>query len=151
MTMTSKIKRVGIILLVWIAVIWIHSMIPASGSSQESRWVGNILRPFLSLFVGAENVTDHLVRKLAHFGEYTLLGVLMGALLWLKKRRSFFRWSYALLCALAVAVLDESIQLFSPGRAAQVTDVLLDTAGSLTGLLLMAAVMAIASRRRVGE
>ncbi len=80
-------------------------------------------------------MTDHLVRKLAHFCEYGALGILAGALLLVKKESGIFRWSYALLCALAVAVIDESIQLLADGRGAQVQDVLLDTAGSLTGLL----------------
>ena len=31
----------------------------------------------LELFTGKGNVTDHLVRKLAHFCEYAALGVLL--------------------------------------------------------------------------
>ena len=104
----TQIKTVLVVLLaLLLAFIWLHSM----------------------------NVTDHLVRKLAHFCEYGALGILAGALLLVKKESGIFRWSYALLCALAVAVIDESIQLLADGRGAQVQDVLLDTAGSLTGLL----------------
>ena len=109
-------------------------MVPAEDSAEESQRVGQILTPILELFVGEGNVTDHLVRKLAHFCEYGALGVVLGALV-LVRRGKLFQWSYALLCALAVAVIDESIQLLADGRGAQVQDVLLDTAGSLTGLL----------------
>ena len=48
-------------------------MILAAGSSQESRRGGQLLAPLIELFAGEGNVTDHLVRKLAHFTEYGLL------------------------------------------------------------------------------
>lgn len=128
----TQIKTILVVLLaLLLAFIWLHSMMPA----EESQRVGQFLTPFLELLVGEGNVTDHLVRKLAHFCEYGALGILAGALLLVKKESGIFRWSYALLCALAVAVIDESIQLLADGRGAQVQDVLLDTAGSLTGLL----------------
>ena len=132
----TQIKTILVVLLaLLLAFIWLHSMMPAEDSAEESQRVGQFLTPFLELFVGEGNVTDHLVRKLAHFCEYGALGILAGALLLVKKESGIFRWSYALLCALAVAVIDESIQLLADGRGAQVQDVLLDTAGSLTGLL----------------
>ena len=131
----TQIKTILVVLLaLLLAFIWLHSMMPAEDSAEESQRVGQFLTPFLELFVGEGNVTDHLVRKLAHFCEYGALGILAGALL-VKKESGIFRWSYALLCALAVAVIDESIQLLADGRGAQVQDVLLDTAGSLMGLL----------------
>lgn len=141
---TEKLLR--LILLLWICFIWLHSAIPASGSSEESRIVGNFIRPFLEFFLGKGNLTDHIVRKLAHFTEYTILGLLMGANVAVLTKRVggrfvlsrsavLFCWSYGLLLAMAVALLDESIQIFSPGRSPQVTDVLLDTAGSTVGLI----------------
>ena len=132
----TQIKTIlAVLLALLLAFIWLHSMMPAEDSAEESQRVGQFLTPFLELFVGEGNVTDHLVRKLAHFCEYGALGILAGALLLVKKESGIFRGSYALLCALAVAVIDESIQLLADGRGAQVQDVLLDTAGSLTGLL----------------
>ena len=142
----TQIKTILVVLLaLLLAFIWLHSMMPAEDSAEESQRVGQFLTPFLELLVGEGNVTDHLVRKLAHFCEYGALGILAGALLLVKRESGIFRWSYALLCALAVAVIDESIQLLADGRGAQVQDVLLDTAGSLTGLL---AVWLIAARVR---
>lgn len=132
----TQIKTILVVLLaLLLAFIWLHSMMSAEDSAEESQRVGQFLTPFLELLVGEGNVTDHLVRKLAHFCEYGALGILAGALLLVKKESGIFRWSYALLCALAVAVIDESIQILADGRGAQVQDVLLDTAGSLTGLL----------------
>lgn len=147
-------KMLRLLLVLWICFIWLHSAVPASGSSEESRIVGNFIRPFLELLLGKGSVTDHVVRKLAHFTEYTILGFLIGAnvaALTAKIRRQmklsragvFFCWSYGLLLAAAIALIDESIQLFSPGRSAQVTDVLLDTAGSFTGLILMTILLTV--------
>lgn len=137
-----------LLLAVWLLFIWVHSMIPARSSAAESRWVGQLITPVLELFTGKGNVTDHLVRKLAHFCEYAALGVLSGALVLLRKDAALFHWSYALLCTLAVAVIDESIQLLATGRGAQVQDILLDTAGSLTGLLLIWGISWILRKKR---
>jgi hypothetical protein len=42
----------------------------------------------------------------------------------------------ALLACLAVALLDETVQHFTPGRAFELRDVALDLAAALTGILL---------------
>lgn len=144
----TQIKTILVVLLaLLLAFIWLHSMMPAEDSAEESQRIGQILTPILELFVGEGNVTDHLVRKLAHFCEYGALGVVLGALV-LVRRGKLFQWSYALLCALAVAVIDESIQLLADGRGAQVQDVLLDAAGSLTGLLAVWLIAALVKKIR---
>ena len=144
-----------VLLILLLAFIWGHSMLPAASSAEESQRVGQWLTPLLEWFVGPGNVTDHLVRKLAHFCEYGALGMLLGALalLW-ESPGAFFRGSYAFLLALSAAVVDESIQLVADGRGAQVQDILLDTAGSLTGLLavwLLAALLRLLRKRRVNK
>lgn len=141
----------SVLLILVLAFIWGHSMFSAVDSAEESRRVGQWITPFLEQFVGLGNVTDHLVRKLAHFCEYGVLGMILGALalLW-KIPSAFFRGSYAFLLALATAVVDESIQLVADGRGAQVQDILLDAAGSLTGLLavwLLVALLRLARSR----
>ena len=148
--------RILLVLLVLALVfIWGHSMVPAASSAEESRQVGQWLTPFLEWFVGEGNVTTHLVRKLAHFCEYGALGMILGALalLW-ESPGAFFRGSYAFLLALAAAVVDESIQFVADGRGAQVQDILLDAAGSLTGLLavwLLGALLRLLRKRRVNK
>lgn len=83
----TQIKTILVVLLaLLLAFIWLHSMMPAEDSAEESQRVGQFLTPFLELLVGEGNVTDHLVRKLAHFCEYGALGILAGALLLVKRR-----------------------------------------------------------------
>ena len=78
-------------------------------------------------------MTDHVLRKCAHFAEYAVLGALTAAAL---RTSAHFSWPRALLPGPFAALCDETIQLFVPGRSGQITDVWLDTAGYLTGALL---------------
>ena len=78
-----------------------------------------------------------LLRKAAHFTEYALL-----AALWWRALRSRVTESTALLAALAIAVgyaiTDEIHQTFVDGRTGSPVDVLIDTAGAATGVVLAA-------------
>ena len=126
-------------IILTLAFIWGNSLLSREQSSGESAWVLQLVTPFLELFVGKGNVTEHLVRKLAHFTEFALLG--LELLFWFSQKRG--KKKEALLLAMAhglfAALTDETIQLFS-GRGSQVQDVWLDfagvTAGALTALLL---------------
>lgn len=89
-------------------------------------------------------MTDHILRKCAHFGEYALLGVLTAAAL---RTGTHFSWPAALLPGTLAALCDETIQLFVPGRSGQITDVWLDTAGYLTGALLTLLIFSLCRKR----
>jgi VanZ family protein len=159
-----------IIIGITVALIWLQSALPAGASDQESGFVLSVIRPVLEVFVGSGNVTNHLVRKLAHFTEFAMLGgelALAAGTFWKAERAdkdfgtgagakassagagakasSAGAGAKALTAgagtALLVAVLDEAIQFFSSGRAPMVSDVLLDFAGALTGLLLMTLIL----------
>lgn len=88
---------------------------------------------------------EHIVRKLAHYSIYTLLGFL--ASLTVGKRRLFSKKSLGVIAfCFLYACSDEIHQLFVPGRAGMFTDVLIDTGGALTGMLISMAVLFIAGR-----
>lgn len=108
-------------------------MMPGEVSASES---GSITI-FLQGIFGSEFISEHLIRKTAHFCEYMLLGILCVSdfRLWNKKGiTAFFTILY--IC-LAVSVIDESIQLFTVGRSGALFDVWLDHIGSLTGCVCM--------------
>ena len=90
------------------------------------------------------HMTDHILRKCAHFGEYALLGVFTAAAL---RTGTRFSWPAALLPGTFAALCDETIQLFVPGRSGQITDVWLDTAGYLTGALLTLLIFRLCRKR----
>lgn len=80
---------------------------------------------------------EHPLRKLAHFAEYAVMGVLVYGILAMSGRFS----KCCLLAVLWVAVsaaADELHQYFVPGRWASVSDVLLDTCGGAVGVILCA-------------
>ena len=86
---------------------------------------------------------DHPVRKTAHFFEYAVLGFLLsGGFLVPERGRKAVRRQMllALLSGAVYAVSDELHQFFVPGRACMWQDVLLDSAGVLTGVLIGSAV-----------
>lgn len=79
---------------------------PISDSAAESGRVTEWLKPFLEVFVGQGNVTDHLVRKLAHFTEFAALGF---QLLLLQKSKTRLNAARSVEYGFFAASLDESI------------------------------------------
>ena len=56
----------------------------------------------------------------------------------------------AFLCGIPVAVIDELIQLFAPGRSCEFKDILIDCAGLAIGVLIMWGIEKIISNRTSG-
>ena len=79
--------------------------------------------------------TEHIIRKLAHYSVYTLLGFL--ASLSVGSRKLISRGSLAVLVfGFVYACSDEFHQYFVKGRSCQFTDVMIDTSGVITGILI---------------
>ena len=79
---------------------------------------------------------NHYIRKLAHFSAYLVLGVLVYNLLlcYFTNKKSLI---LSLIICLLYAISDEIHQMFVPGRAGQIRDVLIDFSGILTGTLML--------------
>jgi len=77
---------------------------------------------------------DHPIRKLAHFTEYFILGVLIFSTLKAYGIKDIY--IMILLCFL-YAISDEIHQLFILGRDGNFKDVLIDTFGSSCGIFLL--------------
>ena len=134
-----KQKKISTIVLsalivLTLAFIWAHSMRSIPASRAESLDVLARVRPFLEFFVGKNNATDHLVRKLAHFLEFGALGAEFVLLIAVLKHETWKYIAACLLFGLAAAAVDETIQIFYH-RGSQVKDVLLDFAGCCAGML----------------
>ena len=134
MKRTSFRLRLCVCLLVLnLTFIWGNSMLPADASTVFSDWVRDVLVMLFSGGGGAVGGGTGLLRKIAHFSEFACLGVLLAWLMgMLGKRRAL-----ALGAGFAAACIDETIQLFVPGRGPAFTDVLLDTSGVLAGVLIL--------------
>ena len=124
--------------LLCVAYIWGNSLKSIPESAAQSTQVAEAVRPVLDPQEKLpQDVFHNLVRKLAHLVEFFVLGVFVCGFtinlgVMLEKRLV----SLPMLIVLLVAVGDEFIQHFIE-RGSLVTDVVLDFAGALAGLLLV--------------
>ena len=136
---------------IWATVIFCFSAQNATESSTTSKkftqTVINIVKDDLpdhkikSLSVEL----DFFVRKLAHFSAYLLLGTLLYNAF--RQTRKTYIFLPSLLCSVVYAISDEVHQHFVPGRACRMFDVMIDSAGSLTGICIFILVLYIYKKR----
>ena len=123
--------------VVWMAVIMVLSS--GSFSSQGTSPVFfEVVRSLAPWLTPAELSLMHVaVRKMAHFTEYAILGILWFRGL-ARDRTLTAGWAAAAALAIAVgwAALDETRQSFVATRGPSVADVALDAAGGLAGLVV---------------
>ena len=81
--------------------------------------------------------TEKIIRKIAHFSIYALVGFLLMGLVSTFKLKEKNRILISLILGVLYATSDEIHQLFSPGRSAQITDVYIDTLGVLVGIFVI--------------
>ena len=133
-------------LIACIVFIFSNSMQIADVSSVASGRALTLMRKVftrLGMPGIASRLTDHIVRKMAHFCEYTLEGFLLMLCMRVYTRNYIWHISVPLLGGVLTALADETIQIYSPGRSSQVTDVWLDSAGVLAGILAALVLMAL--------
>ena len=126
--------------------IFSNSMAVADVSSVSSGRVLQLLQAVLRRLghpALAQRLTMHIVRKMAHFCEYTLEGFLLMLCMRVYTRGYVRHISVPMLGGVLTAMADETIQIYSPGRSSQVTDVWLDSAGVLAGILIALVFMAL--------
>jgi len=153
--------------LLWMAVIFFMSAAPSDESSHMSlelcRMIGRIFVPGFNAMspenqlIFQESI-EFIVRKLAHFTEYTILGVLLSGTVmnFMQDYRrgssasakenvcrdsvntAGFPYLRAALTAIIIGALyamsDEFHQLFVPGRSCSLRDVLIDSCGVSAGV-----------------
>lgn len=91
---------------------------------------------------------EHPIRKMAHFGEYTCVGILAYLIWrpWMKRGKRLYLLTVA--WVFISGACDEFHQLFVPGRYGGPADVCLDTCGGIFGLLLCIAAEMLYRRLR---
>ena len=107
--------------LVWLGFIFWNSAQDADASGSMSSTLLSLLNLPIS---------EHLLRKIAHFVQFALLGFLISGALTHGK----MPWGWLLFTVLCCACVDETIQAFSLGRSSKLSDVWLDLVGSVTGI-----------------
>ena len=147
----KRIRAVTTLLtLAVMGMIFFFSTQDATRSDQTSgvitRDVINVVHPNYEHYEPARkmsiyNTVQYLVRKCAHYSEYTLLGFMLRLCLesWLGRKlrhRRKLLILFSLLIGACYAGTDEVHQLLIDGRSGQLLDVLLDSCGVFTGTLL---------------
>ena len=83
------------------------------------------------------NRANAVIRKIAHFSIYTLVGLLLMGIMTRTKLKDKRRILITVIIGIIYATLDEFHQSFSPGRTPKITDVYIDTLGVILGILLV--------------
>ena len=153
------IKKYLLLLLIILCITFIfsNSFMNADQSIEESsRVVKAIEKAVNTLCKGntPEKVTlffdtrfNDFLRDIAHFLEFLILGIL--TILYSNRFKSTVlrKASLVLLFCIAIALIDETIQFFSPGRAFELSDLALDGSGSIIGGILILLLYKIKERR----
>ena len=126
-----------------------NSAMPGEASGELSGWVGALLSRLLP-FLATENGL-HILRKLAHFSEFAALGMVLCWLFGMVTERNTSKLILPLCCGIGAACIDETIQIFSPGRYCSIADVGIDSAGVLTGIILLFLGYAVYKRLRQNQ
>lgn len=131
-----------ILLILWMMIIFAFSNQKAVDSSNLSS--GLIDRTVVKVFYGdiskeKEEVIiekySYPIRKLAHYSLHFILGIL-SFLVIVDYKNNKKLILYSMLICFLYACADEFHQLFIDGRSAEIKDVLIDSFGSLTSILL---------------
>lgn len=133
-------KHVFLILaLAWTAMIFGFSLQSANESNVSSNFVLDLLATYFPVLKEPQVMMMAIVaiRKLAHFTEYAVLGLLVA------KAQRDTTWDKLLLLGCLVPIIDETIQIFVPGRSGSPVDMLIDLSGYLTGLLIMGSLVVL--------
>lgn len=138
------------VLVCWCLFMWSRSLKAGDASLGDSSLVVGLARPiFEAVGVTDADLMQFVVRKLAHFTEYLVMGLLCRQAFPVGEGPRGRGAAYAAR-ALTVALVpsaDECIQLFVPGRSGMVRDVLIDMAGAISGLALSGWTSRLRSRR----
>lgn len=113
--------------------IFSNSLQAGAASSLRSAEVTAAINEVLRT-AGLSPLTEALVRKLAHFGEFLVLGFWFMLCLRVYTRHYIRHISWPLLLGLLIANADELIQRYVAGRSSSVLDVWIDFGGVCAGV-----------------
>lgn len=121
-----------ILLVIWMIIIFLFSNQDAIDSQKTSDKITNKVVYVVEHINNQKvdkDITSLVVRKLAHFAEYFILGILVYLTV------NSYNIKYPFACSIIFCILfacgDEIHQIFSNNRSPKILDVFIDTCGSL--------------------
>ena len=130
--------------ILWLCFIYSNSLKNGEESGEQSGKVVNIISSITSFLGIDEPISEHFIRKAAHFTEFAVLGLLICLDLWSvgllsleKKLVTSALWATVSIPSSALfASADELLQNISENRGPSIKDVLIDVSGALTSVSL---------------
>ncbi len=146
----QKYRRISFVVsiclvVLWMAFIFAFSAAPAEVSTNDSsRVTEKVVRVYEKDY---DNLSEHKqkivfetveskVRKFAHFVLYSVLGVLVCIACYLCPENDKLKYVIGFLVCVLYGASDEIHQYFTPGRAALVKDVFIDSGGAAAGMVV---------------
>ncbi len=132
----GRIRLCAALLTANLLFIWGNSLMPAEISQALSDWVRDLLSGIIS---GSDEPSQGVgsLRKLAHFAEFSGLGVWLVWLFGMLRATYFGTVMPTMACGFIAACIDEALQFLSPGRNPSFWDVCLDSCGVAVGMSLL--------------
>ncbi len=151
MVLTIKKDRIitivfALLSLMWMMFIFSLSHDTATESSQMSQSITEtiveIIKPEIRTMKEPQKQSfidsmEKIIRKLAHASVFMVLGILVSITLISYVKNSAFVLVSGFAFCVFYAITDEVHQLFVQGRSGEMRDVLIDSAGSLLGMVLV--------------
>ncbi len=129
----KKFINIGLLIL-WMIIIFVLSNDTGTASSNKSDGIASFISDIIS-FIDTDTLI-FIIRKLAHFTEYLILGILFLNVLKDYNNIDIKLVIITILFCFSYAISDEVHQLFIQSRSGKFTDVLIDTLGSSIGVII---------------
>lgn len=150
--MKKRTMKINILRIILIMLLFSTFYIIFGFSSQNGEQSGSISKKITEAILEKSNKYNNLgeeekeiilhkvefvIRKMAHFSIYTVVGLLLMALLSTYNIKNKWGFVVTIIIGVLYAMSDEFHQSFSPGRTPKITDVCIDTLGVILGAVLV--------------
>lgn len=134
---TPRLAVCGTLVVLVLAIIWGNSCMTGESSGQFSAWVGAIINKIFSFLPMESGIGQFILRKIGHFSEFAALGLLLSWLYGMLVQRKWLMLGLPFVSGVVAAAIDETIQIFTPGRYSSIVDVCIDASGVLAGIVFL--------------
>lgn len=132
----NKRRQRWMLAFLWMAVIFYLS---SQDGQQSSSLSTSLFKPLFDIVVPmgvSADILSLIIRKTAHFVTYFILGVLIFRAMDTYELNLSQKIYLSVIFCIGYAISDEIHQLFVPGRSCNLTDVIVDTMGSISSITI---------------
>ena len=160
----GKAMKINSLRIILIILLLLQMWIIFGFSNQDGETSGSISRKITEIITKNINSIQNLpkdekeiklkkieyvVRKLAHFSIYTVIGFLLMSWMSTYKLKQRNRITISAVIGLLYAISDEIHQAFIPGRGPKIGDVGIDFSGVVVGMLIATLIIKILISKKI--